>query len=267
MVASHIFCDEKGFVHKISHKVPFDLERYFQPNSYDWKIDVNELEMRENSLSLVLPSLRNKDTMHYVLNLYTQLHGLEYLFLTSCEGVDPDIYSTIFNKLFRSSDYLIELYKSALPWHIGQPYISISFRFCNLLGDSNERFLQPLEISQQKLLISVCHKQIDLIQNDNLPIIVTSDSPTFLNSLSGKSNVYCLSKKLLENGIYTQSHIGFSSVVNTLESDKVFLDFMTISNAQTAYQVKLGPMYKSRFPEYAAIVGNVPYQLLEIPML
>lgn len=265
MVATHIYCNNKGFNHKIFHKTPFDLERYFQPNIYDWHLPENESHFdSKNSIYLQMPSLRDKTCMDYVLNLYTNLFGLKRLFLNICLGVDEKSYHYVFNQLFKPSEYLSKLFNDAFFQQIEHPYISASFRFCNLLGDSNTNYLNPLDLGLKKLLLSCCKKQIDMLRKCNdATIVITSDSPSFLKCISGEKNTFCFNEVLIKGQISKQNHMGFCSQLTGYESDKIFLEFLCISKAKTAYQIKIGPMYASRFPEYAAIAGGVPYQLLE----
>ena len=144
-------------------------------------------------------------------------------------------------------------------------FITVSFRFVNLLGDSNEDVngYKEMPLDEQSALMHSCaEKLVELKQEaGGVNILVTTDSCKFLNYLDalvipGVSHL---------DGDSFHQHIGFSAEVSGKAMLKSFAEFILIGKASSAYQIKVGPMHISNFPKHAATIGGVPYRLLEYP--
>lgn len=166
-----------------------------------------------------------------------------------------------FQQLFKMSPEL-EAVVSSNAEKLGT-YISVSFRFVNLLGDSDEvvEGFRVLSESEQESLMFCCVQTMQTIPMDGVEsILVTSDSSRFFSFLD---SFHQETVKHLE-GDDIHHHVGFSAKASHEAMLKSFAEFMLISKAQKAYQIKIGPMYASNFPKHAARIGNVPYQLIEL---
>lgn len=265
MVATHIFCNTNSFLHKIYHKIPFDLEKYFSPNQYDWQVTANDINLyKKSSLYLKLATLRDRRPIWFVLSLFSNIRGLNTLFLNMSYSIDTPEFNTTFHRLFKATSYCNEIYSKSILQRISSSnYACASLRFCRLLGDSNEKFLTILNQQEKDRLILKCIATLDKLQTTlQIPLVVTSDSPTFLMKISSLENQNLI---VSTTKIHSQQHhIGFSSEIPDNEADRIFVDLLSIARARYAYQIKIGPMYNSRFPRYASLINNVPYRLIEL---
>ena len=88
-------------------------------------------------------------------------------------------------------------------------------------------------------------------------ILVTADSPTFLAEAEKLPNVVTVKGKSI--------HIDFNSSKNATDYLKAFTEFFLISKASKAilYRNRKYKTYPSNFPKYAAMLGHVPYEIVE----
>ena len=61
----------------------------------------------------------------------------------------------------------------------------------------------------------------------------------------------------------TVKHIDTAGETDDTENIKMFTDYYLISNSQKVYSLWHEGMWKSAFPEYAAKIGNVPFERIE----
>ena len=88
-------------------------------------------------------------------------------------------------------------------------------------------------------------------------ILVTADSPTFLAEAKKLQNVVTVQGKSI--------HIDFNNSANATDYMKAFTEFFLISRASKAmlYRNRKYKTYPSNFPKYAAMLGHVPYEIVE----
>ena len=161
-------------------------------------------------------------------------------------------------------------------------YTAISFRFQNKLGDFKEFTFKELpENGKRKLMnaaINVLKKEMphqvghdrsdatlscppvsghSPLVNETSKILVTADSPTFLAAVENMPNVVTVKGKSI--------HIDFNSSKNATDYLKAFTEFFLISKATKAklYRNRKYKTYPSNFPKYAALLGHVPYEIVE----
>lgn len=264
-IAIFNYCKLNQYDFKIHFTHPFDLEWFLIPNKYDWRIDaINLSKNKKNTYALWLDEreslFRNLNKCQKVtLDLICRKKNLRQLQLYTNTQILIDDYGKDFNYLFTKSSYLA-FHLSQHKQLLEKKYISISFRFINLLGDSEENVMgfYVLNESDRKDLIDKCIeevKQIKLNNPDITQFLITSDSNYFLEKCCNIANVY-----IVQNKHY---HMGYTDMKNMEHHLKPFLDLYMIAGAQIVYQVKLYGMYKSGFPEKAALIYNRPYVLIE----
>lgn len=261
MISVYAWAKKHNKPFRIYHKNPFALEDYFVPNKYDWTLKDGELVYNLRDANPVSILDHTKGYRYFFLAPWRQHH-----FYTNV-GALPLFnkfyhtdykYSELFSELFKPSP---KLEKALMPYkhYIEKGYVSISFRFINLLGDFEDTVhVEPLDEKKKKELIESCIKQIYRIK-EQYPqydkILVTSDSVTFNKEASKLDIVLML-----------QGSVGHIACVNGEQADSVtmrtFLDFYMISQARHAYMAHTGKMYKSNFARSASMSTGIPYDTI-----
>lgn len=248
---------------KVYFVSPFHLEDYLCPNEYDWRLSGDSVEYRfplarpvfaygEFAYPLRLWKNRNGETHFYYG--YNSLAKVNEHF-----GTDFD-WSQLYKELFRPQPHLqtlINHYKE----EIGKDYIVTHFRFLNLLGDKMEyAAMNPtLPTEEQEQLMEKCKNAIvDLMRkHPGRRVMLATDSNRFVDYAQ-----QCIS------GIYTIpgniKHVGTARTASNAEVTKMFLDYYLIGGAEKVYSLWTTGMWKSAFPQYAALIGGRPFERIEI---
>lgn len=263
VIYTYRWCKENHVPFRISFTSPFPLETFLVPNKYDWRLKSNELS-KNSCISHPLyadvmgmhpwePYMRNhyfNSTMRRLLCKYKQVHVYSNL-----TGVEKEEYTTLFNELFQPSNLLKAELEKCWDAMKSKSYITISFRFLELLGDfSDDGSRVPLPEGEREQLIDQCIHQIDIIRS-NAPshdrVVITSDSSTFINRVSVLPDVYIIPG--------TIGHMTFAG--NNLDIHlKTFLDYYIIANARKAFMARTGNMYRSGFASHAAMITGIPFE-------
>ncbi len=257
------WCKENGLDFRAFHIHPFKLSDYLIPNLYDWRIDEKEIcyDKRYTSVNhLMLNHLVRKQIesgeisglektwfRNRIKTKKKQMH-----FYTNMQPEDNLHFGTYFKELFKPTPRLALVLNHHMQT-IGNCYISISFRFVQLLGDFKDCDGETLSDIEQADLITKSIKAVKNIKEQNKiiqKVLVTADSTKFLDQVKALPYVYVVEGKV--------GHINFESSdeVNT----KTFLDFLMIANAKKVYLAKAEKMYKSDFARYASMIYNRPFE-------
>ena len=244
--------------YRINFLSPFSLDLFLEPNLYDWKISPNDISYNsECSIPLCIPNslkkqkeladrlLRNKEKYKQV-HVYTNM------------AYDFKKFGYYFNRLFKPTARLQELLDFNVK-KIGGNYISVTFRFQQLLGDFKEGNFPILSDLEQKELIEKSLQIIPKIKakhKDVNKILVTADSIRFLDLVrSHIEDAYTIPGEI--------AHIDFTQE-NDIMYIKSFVDFFMISRAEKIYLASSGLMYsESGFAMTASLINNVPYEKVE----
>ena len=284
MTSAYKFAKEHGLNFKIFHTSPFLLQEILQPNQVDWIID--EKEISHNS-TVAKPLLLYREDFDNDSALERQLDSSHKQFhLYSCVDTVGEDFPKYFNKLFKQSPILekkLEQYNELL----GTGYTAISFRFQNKLGDFKEFTFKELpEAGKRELMnaaINVLKEMPHQVGHDKTHAdtalsspnlyhtdtkagvtkpqcgvtLVTADSPAFLAEVEKLPNIVTVKGKSI--------HIDFNSSKNATDYLKAFTEFFLISRASKAilYRNRKYKTYPSNFPKYAAMLGHVPYEIVE----
>jgi hypothetical protein len=244
--------------HNIPYKLffvnPFDLTKYLIPNRYDWTIREEQI-IRNLQYSAIYTWENEKDAEIF----FEQNHDKLQLHIGCNSRECYNNYSELFNELFLPTEFL----KNALATHykaLGGKgnYVSISFRFQNMLGEFTETTSKPLSDDKQKQLIDRCLEGIGKIknENDNIErILITSDS-NYFRDIANDSYTYTY---IIPEEV---GHIDYSG--GKSKELTAFLDMFLIAGARWVYQVRNCQMYNSDFPVMAAQLGGVGYEMREI---
>lgn len=246
---------------KIHHAYPFDLRKYLEPNGYDWSI-------AEEDVCYRFPAARP-------LFLYGECYDPKRLFKNRrCEahfyyGYDSldkinERYGTsydwgqLYRELFKPTPHL-QQYIGRYQQEIGCDYIAIHTRFLNLLGDKVETSINPELDSAGKaeLMRQMTGKVKALAAMHGMRVMLASDSMTFIQHVQSEMpDVYVVPGQV--------KHVDTAGETNDAENIKMFLDYYLISHARKVFSMVGTDMWPSAFPEYAAKIGNVEFERINL---
>ena len=256
LVSLYTFCKEQSLPFKVHFVSPFRLEDYLLPNLYDWRINDDAISYcKKQSVPVLIRYISNGEMYyHYVLNKYLkrnkQIHVYaNAMYKTKC-------FKDMFNELFRPCSFI----QKQVDKHISNMqggYVSVTFRFQQLLGDFKEGNYIVLPPPERMLLINKCLEFVNNIHKKHQDaewVLVTSDSVSFLNAAKDKfSFVYIVPGVVL--------HPDWSKAEGNLPYAKSFIDIFMIANAKKAYNYSTGGMYSnSGFAKNAARIGGIEYE-------
>lgn len=240
---------------RIVYEVPFRLITFFEPNKYDWSKTEGITYRVKATTPIVLFEDRKMYWRMFFLPKCRQWH-----FYTNADALDlinkkykvDYKYSDLFQELFKPSTFFMGKIGGYFQY-VQEGYVSVSFRFMQLMGDFKDCRGIVLSETEQQSLIHKCHKILQQIKerhSDVSRILVTSDSQKFLDSLKGYDCFFTLPGKI--------GHVGwsldFDVALKTLE------DFYMISQARKAYMAYTDNMYRSCFARDAAQTTDIPYE-------
>lgn len=240
---------------RIDHQIPFCLEDYYIPNKYDWSYKKDEksfnilysgpIVMMGHTKGYRLFSLNKKRQHHFYVNigslsLINKRYGVNYLF--------HELYNELLKPSFDFQRHIDQIVSD-----VKEDYISVSFRFLQLMGDFQDCMGEVLGKEEREVLLQCSIDALYKIHSFHLDIpkvLVTSDSQTFIDAVKEIDFVYIIPGKI--------GHIGFTQGKDI--HIKTFLDFYMISKAKKAYMAYSNKMYKSHFAQTAALTTGIPYE-------
>lgn len=270
-------CIDRDF--KISFTHPFDLRDYLEPNEYDWTIDEGDLMKGWPAAKPIFMYGEFANPVRLVKkrscesHFYYGYNSLDWL----NERYDKNFeFGTLYKQLFKPTARLqkyIDMYKA----EIGSKYIVSHFRFMNLIGDSTEfKEINPtLPEDKQNELIEKSLDQLRKLENFNFnsntemdvnekgqsqgqsqsrtKIMLCTDSARFVSIVKEQMpDVYVVPGEI--------KHIGTAEDNSDASTIKMFLDYYLIAEAEKVYNLVSDGMWKSAFPEYAAKIGQKPFE-------
>jgi hypothetical protein len=245
----YMFAKKQNLNFKIYFVHPFNLEKYLLANVHDWTIDEKQI-----SYNLKTTAIYTWENEKAAKDFFRKNRNKRQLHIGCNSRECFDDYSKLFNELFKPSPFLLNNLKPHIEMLGGAGnYVSISFRFQNLLGEFVEGGSTALDNEEQKELIDKCLNAINNIKQqyaDIEKILITSDSNVFREIAT---YTYTLPDEV--------GHIDYAGAGKSKELT-AFLDMFLISIAKKAYQVRTAEMYNSDFPCMAAKMGNVPYEMI-----
>ena len=258
MVSAYVFAKHHNIPFQISHQSPFSLQDFFVPNKYDW---LPKPEMFSYNLFVSRPFLNISEYSSKVLKIdkTKQIHyysNMDIIGLLNWCYNKKYCFSKAFEELFRPSEKLLEAVQPHMNV-LGDSYISISFRFIDLLGDFIEGVRPVLSEDNQLLLIEKSKNTIDCLHKkypQYKKILVTADSKRFLDSVKEMPYVYIVDGEIGHSG---KSEISDESIMKT------FVDFYLISKASLVFIGVSSQMYtKSKFAYTAALIQDTPFNVI-----
>lgn len=252
-------CKKQNVDFKILFDYPFPIERYLIPNRVQWTINRSDLCFDLTSTDLCFVSSRTG--RNYEMRKQEQWFKKEfrkgfneYHVRTNAAFSYKYDFAKLFNELFRFSPLLEDLIANQR-MVLKEDYISVSFRFLDLLGDFNEtasRGALKSEEERQKL-INLGIKQLEILheKHPQEKILVNSDSTTFLQIASALPYTHIIPGEV--------HHVDSPESAPNSAHDKTITDFFMIANAKSIYLVVAEKMYNSGFPYAASKLYGRPF--------
>lgn len=251
-------CNDVDF--RIRYTFPFELSDYLLPSDYEWRMADGEFS-RNVWDSKVLYARGEHGRRLVNLDTHKQIHyygNMDVLHVIN-EYYQKDYkWGELFNRLFHPGEAL-QKKVDEIKAGIGSSYISAVFRFQNLLGDFEEyHFKSEEDQAKKEAVISRCLDGIRELQkqNEGIPVLVTSDSVTFLQRASTLEGVHTIPGRVV--------HVGTKGGENYDTYLKSFVDFYMLAGSKKVFGLATPEMYKSEFPLYAAKVNDVPFERIAL---
>lgn len=262
-VIIYAICKAKNIPFKIYFSSPFKLDNILSPNEYNWIISEKELT---NSIfnTKIITSYTSKLKLHFKNK--TQIHvynfGGGYIDNVNSKYHTDYTFGSLYQELFKPGNILakqIDIIKKS----IGGNYISVCYRFQSLLGDfyEGEHFekkAHSFKDDERNELIQLSVNALNAIKekHPNMPILVTSDSSTFLSIINKIPKIITIPGKIV--------HMDFT--FNEKESTymKSYLDLYMLSGGEKIYRVSGKGLYETGFPKVAALMTNKEIEFIEL---
>ncbi|MDR3193890.1 MAG: hypothetical protein LBT76_01185 [Tannerella sp.] len=264
IVSTYALCKVKSLPFRICFDSPFVLQDYLAPNRYDWIPGADEgivfsrkcariVNVHNDPQAKALLGLRPSRSRQYHvygnMDLLERIHGRW--------GIRFD-WSDLFDELFKPSEALAEAI-AANRQRIGGAYVSMHFRFQQLLGDFTDPDCAILPAAERERLVETCAACVEETQRQTgCRLLVISDSRRFLERMEGLANVHTL-PGIVVHMDYVQTEEN-ASVAHL----KTFLDFFMLRCSEKVYTVAATGMHLSGFPLYAARSAGIPYEIIRL---
>ena len=251
---------------KIYFNYPFELQKYLEPNNYNWLINKEDVVYSyPHSRPLFLYGecydpkrlfkKRNREAHFYYG--YDSLDKINEHYGTAFE------WGQLYRELFKPTPYL-QQYINNYKQEIGSNYIVFHTRFLNLLGDKVETDINPELLERdrrsfmERMRDEIKRNSEDYIKkNGDVRIMLASDSMTFIEYMKIEMpDIYVVPGKV--------KHIDTAGATTDEENVKMFLDYYLIGGAKKVYSLVDKGMWPSAFPEYAAKIGNAPFERIDL---
>lgn len=240
---------------------PFNLTDFLIPNKYNWLPRENELSDSVKDVRFKI--LRKQLSMKRLLKLLPLKKQIRVYanidYLNEINRIYKQNYrwGELFKELFKTTAEL----EKQLRYHLDKighnEFTACVFRFQSLLGDFKEyNYSSVPQAKQQELIEKNRNALKKIIEEVKTPVLVTSDSSSFITAVSNIKHVYTLLGRVV--------HLDCTLDAEKDVYMKSFIDFFLISNARKVYSIGTKEMYPTQFPLYAAKINNVPFERILI---
>ncbi|WP_300599662.1 hypothetical protein [Niabella sp.] len=261
IISCFAFCHQNKIPFRIHYTFPFTLTDFLIPNTYDWTLQKDEVIAAQitDVTYLNLVGSSSIERLLHLKNGKKQVHcyaNRDVINALNAHYHTQHTWGDLFRQLFRPAEILeqeLQKKRSLLPAR----YIGMAFRFQNLLGDFQEYQVAALPEAEQRALMEQCRNfLIRFRQQVNVPILVTSDSYRFSQSLAGLEQLYCFPEQ--------NHHLDLRTNLPRTAYLKSFTDFFLLSESQKVYAAGTEKMYRTEFPVYAARLNERPFERILI---
>lgn len=255
LISTFQFCKEMGYQFKVCWNYPFKLDLFLQPNSFDWLLKDDEITYDcKNVTPVYFGTIHDTNKQFRLAKIISRVKTPIVHVYTNMHYKRENI-SSIFKYLFSESDILqkeLQIHRREL----NHDYVSITFRFQQLLNDFKEGEFPVLASKERDCLINVCLSQIRKIREKypNERILLTSDSVTFLERAANEFPfIYTIPGNLV--------HMDYvKNESDPIKHLKPFVDLLMISSAKKVFFVRTDRTYPSSFAKTGALIGESPYE-------
>ncbi|MCM1138665.1 MAG: hypothetical protein NC453_08855 [Muribaculum sp.] len=253
-----------GYKYYISHTTPFKLEEFLVPNLYNWMISPLAISFNHSqSYPIYIRSLNNPNINKRITSFRKAISNLgkiginQYHCYTNLLICTEEEFHQYFNTLFKPS-FLLQNAIDVNKNNINGKYVSVTFRFQQLLGDFKEGNFPILDINEREEIIKDCLQVVVNLfkKHPDHKVLVTSDSITFLNRVNTMPNVYTIPGKLV--------HMAYTADNSISTHLKSFVDLFMIANADKIYLVVSDKLYNSGFPRLASKIYLKPFEQINL---
>lgn len=247
IVGAYMIAKSNNRSFKILFEPYSELPKYVEPNIVDWIINPEDISYSLKNSCITnyygygkFQKLNNHVNQYHIYN-YSGLDILLSNGVSDCH----EKWTSHYNALFRPTELLLR-YLDELPYQPNH-YVAVHLRYVNALELQEPDYPQrPLQKDEGQKLINVCIRAISVLQKrEKLPVLVFSDSNTFLNECKN-------------NGLHVLKgdigHISYNPTNDIVK--KTFVDLYMISRAKVIYQLNGKHLYKSAFSYYGALIGG-----------
>ena len=258
ILSMYAYAKKYGIGFRILYITPYNLSDILMPNEYDWQIKPNAISYNikdARPVYLSVYSSHNDRVVKYIDSRLNRLHVKQIHAYTNARYFQKEDVPQLFKELFKPCRLLQEALELHLN-NLNHDYVSLTFRFQQLLGDFKEGDFTTLEDEETKeALIQKCLDAVRFLHErvECKKILVTSDSKTFLERASHLNYVYVVMGNI--------RHIDFTGgeKVDISVDMKSFIDMLLIANAKAVHLCNIKPLYRSGFPETSSYIYNRPY--------
>ena len=240
---------------------PFLLSDFLIPNEYNWLPMKDEIS--NSILDVRFRIMRKELTLKRLLRIFpTKKQWQIYANVDYVEEINRTFnkefqWGILFQELFKPTEELMQQIEYQLSKVNDSQFIACGFRFQSMLGDFNEYNAKSLNEIEKEILIEKNISALKvLVDNANCPVLVTSDSATFLSIAERLDKVFTLPGRIV--------HVDCVIDEQKEVYRKLFVDFFMLSKAKKVYSIGTKQMYPTNFPLYAAKINNVPFKRIII---
>lgn len=240
---------------------PFHLKDFLEPNTYNWLPQPEELS--NNIRDARFKIMRKQPTLERlfkVLPLKKQVFvyaNYDYLGEINEKYNKNYEWGVLFNELFKPTKELEDNLQIHLKQIGDQGYLACTFRFQALLADFKDDYSMALTDAEKTKLIETNRNALShLVDNTDLPVLVSSDSMTFIDAVKTLDRVYTVPGKV--------AHIDRVGGDMKGIHMKLLLDFFMLSRAKKVFSIGTDSMYLSNFPVYAAKINDIPFERIKL---
>lgn len=262
LVTVYAIAKSLGKDFRIDWTYPFDLTKYLEPVSHDWRITEDKMRWGLTDHANIIAYGETANPRRLWKRRSRETHF--YYGFNSIDKVNAHFgtcydWGELYRELFRPTPYL-QQYLDYYKQDIGSEYIAIHTRFMNLLGDRVETVghLVTLSEEEQQKLKEATKAAIEklMLQHPGKRVMVASDSMEFIKYISSEiPAVYIVPGNA--------KHIDTVGETDDTENIKIFTDYYFMAGAQHVYSLWHEGMYRSAFPEYSARIGGVEFTRLD----
>jgi len=261
IISIFYYCLKNNLPFRINWTSPTPLIHFLTPSIYDWRLrDLDKISnnyFEAKCINLVGdPTIQRFNQLKSSKQIHCFANRDVVTLLNALPGKQQYTWSQLFRALFRPTQELDNAI-SGYTEIVGKEYISVVYRFQNMLGDFEENNMSECSESLKKVIVGKCKKALlEISETSGRSILVTSDSRKFLSEIYDIPTVHAFPEKTV--------HIDYDRHELPHVYMKSFVDFYMISRGCEVYSLGTKDMYKSDFPLYAAKLGEIPFHRITI---